>query len=155
MFKSPAVWGELLLAWKFRAMERGLLWHCWPRARSRVYTVERDQSWCWTWPTQCVSSRSFQLSYWASTPSQGDSLNARSCKDAASTMSHNTTVSNSSGPSLRVWVRLQTSALPHWRSGSAMDPNRQLRYSSMVISQLVRIGRAVSGSPSGSIYRFI
>jgi len=28
IFKLPAVWGDLLLAWKFRATERGLLWHC-------------------------------------------------------------------------------------------------------------------------------
>ena len=64
-------------------------------------------------------------------------------------------VSNGSGPSLRVRVRLQTGQLPNWRSGLSINPNCLLGYGSMVNSQPVWIGRVVSGSPSGSIYRFI
>jgi len=64
-------------------------------------------------------------------------------------------VSNGSGPSLWVRVRVQTKQLPNWRSGSSINPNCPLGYVSMVNSQRVWIGWVVSGSPSGSIYRFI
>ena len=53
MFKSPTVWGELVSAWKFGAMERGLLWHCRRHGRSGVFTIERDESWCWAWVVWC------------------------------------------------------------------------------------------------------
>jgi len=49
IFKSPAVWGELLSAWKFGATEWGLLWHCRRPGRSGVFTVERDETWSWAW----------------------------------------------------------------------------------------------------------
>jgi len=63
-------------------------------------------------------------------------------------------VSNSSGPSLRVRVRVQTEPLPNRRSGLSINPNCQLGYGSKVNSQPVGIGRVVSASPSRSIYRF-
>jgi len=44
-------------------------------------------------------------------------------------------VSNGSGPSLRVRVRVQTGPLPNWRSGSSINPNSPLGYGSMVNSQ--------------------
>jgi len=68
---------------------------------------------------------------------------------------HLHSVSNGSGPSLRVRVRVQTEPLPNWGSGSSINPNCPLGYGSMVNSQPVWIGRVVSGSHSGSIYRFI
>jgi len=46
-------------------------------------------------------------------------------------------VSNGSGPSLRVRVRVQTEPLPNWRSGSSINPNCPLGYGSMVNSQPV------------------
>jgi len=52
-FKSPAVWGELLSACKFRTTEWGLLWYCWRHARSGVYTGEKDKHWCWAWAAWC------------------------------------------------------------------------------------------------------
>jgi hypothetical protein len=61
-------------------------------------------------------------------------------------------VSNSSGPSLRVQVRVQTEPWQHWRSGLSINPNCPPGYSSMVKSQPVGIGRVVSRSPSRSIY---
>jgi len=64
-------------------------------------------------------------------------------------------VSNGSGPSLQVRVGVQTEPLPNWCSGLSINPNCPLGYSSMVNSQPVWSGRVVSGSPSGSIYRFI
>jgi len=64
-------------------------------------------------------------------------------------------VTNGSGPSLRVRVRVQTEPLPNWRSSSSIDPNYPLGYGSMGNSQPVWIGWVVSGSPSRSIYRFI
>jgi hypothetical protein len=45
--------------------------------------------------------------------------------------------SNGSGPSLRVWVWVQTERLPNCRSGSSINPNCSLRYGSMVNSQPV------------------
>jgi len=48
-----------------------------------------------------------------------------------------TSVSNGSGPSLRVRVRVQTELLPNWRSGSSINPNCPLGYGSMVNSQPV------------------
>jgi len=63
-------------------------------------------------------------------------------------------VSNSLGTSLHVQVWVQTEPLPNWRSGLSTTPNRQLRYSSMVNSLPVWIGRVVSGSLSRSIHRF-
>jgi hypothetical protein len=46
-------------------------------------------------------------------------------------------VSNGSGPSLRVRVRVQTEPLPNWLSGSSINPNCPLGYGSMVNSQPV------------------
>jgi len=46
-------------------------------------------------------------------------------------------VSNGSGPSLRVRVRVQTEPFPNWRSGSSINPNCPLGYGSMVNSQPV------------------
>jgi len=43
-------------------------------------------------------------------------------------------VSNGSGQSLRVRVRVQTERLSKWRSGLSINPNRQLRYDSKVNS---------------------
>jgi hypothetical protein len=63
-------------------------------------------------------------------------------------------VSDGSGPSLQVQVRVQTEPLPNCRSGLSINPNRQLGYRSKVNSQPIWIGWVVSGSPSGSIYRF-
>jgi len=93
MFSSPAVWGGLVSAWKFRAKERSFRWHCWWHAQCGVYTVERNESWCWVLAAWCVRSWYFQLSceiYWASIPSQGGFLHARSCKNTACAISHNT-----------------------------------------------------------------
>jgi len=93
MFKAPAIWGELLSQWKFGATERGLLWQCRWYVRNVVFSAEKDKSWCWAWAAWCLSSQCFQLTwkiYWATTPSNGGSLNARSCKHAACMMSHNT-----------------------------------------------------------------
>jgi len=45
------------------------------------------------------------------------------------------TVSNSSGPSLRVRIWVQTKPLPNWRSRSAINPNSPLGYGSMGNSQ--------------------
>jgi len=64
-------------------------------------------------------------------------------------------VSNGSGLSLRVWVRVQTEPLPKWRSGLSIHPNCQLGYGSIAISQPVWIGWDVSGSHSGSMYKVI
>jgi len=64
-------------------------------------------------------------------------------------------VSNGSGLSLRVKVRVQTEPLPNWWSGMWINPNRQIGYRSMVNFQPVRIAQVVSGLPSRSIYRFI
>jgi len=63
--------------------------------------------------------------------------------------------SNSSGPSLWIQVRVETKALPQWRSGVSINPNCQLGHGSMVNSQRVWIGQDISGLPSRSIYRFI
>jgi len=64
-------------------------------------------------------------------------------------------VNNGSGPLCLVRVTVHTEPGPNWSSGLSINTNRQLRYGSMVYSQLVWIGRVVSGSPSGSIHRFI
>jgi len=85
---------------------------------------------------------------------------ARESRKTAMTVQYNNhlapvSVSNGSGPSLRVRVRVQTEPLPNWRSGSSINPNCPLGYSSIVNSQPVRVGRVFSGLPSGSIYRFI
>ena len=66
-----------------------------------------------------------------------------------------TSISNGSGPSLRVRVRVQSESFPNWRSRSLIKLNRPLGYGLMVYSQTVWIGLVVSGSPSGSSYRFI
>jgi hypothetical protein len=66
-----------------------------------------------------------------------------------------TSVSNRSGPSLRVRVWVKAELFPNWRSGLSTHLNCQFGYGSMEISQPVWIGRVVSGSPSGSICRFI
>ena len=64
-------------------------------------------------------------------------------------------VSNGSGPSNwdRVWVRAQM--LANRRSGLSIHLKRQFGSGSMLISQPVWLGRVVSGSPSGSVCRFI
>jgi len=64
-------------------------------------------------------------------------------------------VSNCTRPSLRVQVQVQTKPVPNWRSRPWINPNCSPRYGSMVNSQPVWIGRAVSASPTGHIYRFI
>jgi len=46
-------------------------------------------------------------------------------------------VSNGSGPSLRVRDRYQTESLPHWRSRTSINPNCPLGYGSVVNSQPV------------------
>jgi len=43
-------------------------------------------------------------------------------------------VSNGSGPSLCIWVRVQTELLPNWRSGQSINPNCPLGYGSIVNS---------------------
>jgi len=63
-------------------------------------------------------------------------------------------ISNGSGPSLQVLVRVQTEPLPNCRSGMSINPNRRHRYGSMVNRQPIWIGRVVGGSPSRSIHRF-
>jgi hypothetical protein len=68
---------------------------------------------------------------------------------------HFASVNNSSGPSLRVLVRVRTELLPKWWSWLSPHLKYQFGYSWMDISQSVWIGRVVSGSPSGSICRFI
>ena len=64
-------------------------------------------------------------------------------------------VSNSCGPSLRVWVWVQTEPLRDWRAGLSINPNCLLWYDSILHSQPLWIGWVVSRSPSGSIYWFI
>ena len=46
-------------------------------------------------------------------------------------------VSNGSGPSLRVRVRVQTERFQNWRYGSSINPNCPLGYSSTLNSQPV------------------
>jgi len=53
----------------------------------------------------------------------------------AGLVNHFPTVRNSSGPSLLVWLRVQTELLPNWRSGLSINLNRQLGYGLMVNSQ--------------------
>ena len=67
---------------------------------------------------------------------------------------HNGSVSNGSGPSLQVRVRVQPEPLLNRLSGLSINPNRQLGYGSIVNSQAVWIGLVVSGSHSGSIHWF-
>lgn len=64
-------------------------------------------------------------------------------------------LSNVTGPSLQVQVRVQSERLPHWGSGLSIHLNGRLWYSSMVITQPIWFGQVPSRSPSGSIYRFI
>jgi len=64
-------------------------------------------------------------------------------------------VSNSSGPSLRVRVRVKTGPLPNWQSRLSINLYLQHGYGSMVNTQMVWLRRVVSGSPRGSIHRFI
>jgi hypothetical protein len=63
-------------------------------------------------------------------------------------------IRNSSEPSHRVRVRVQTEPFPNWWSGLSINLNCQLGYGSQVNSQPIWIGQVVSGSPCGSIYRF-
>jgi len=58
-------------------------------------------------------------------------------------------------PLFSVRIQLQTKPLPNWRSGLSIHPNHQLWNGWMAIYQPVSIGQVVSGSPSGSITRFI
>jgi len=64
-------------------------------------------------------------------------------------------ISNGSGPSLRVRVWVQTELSPKLWSGLSTHPNHQHRYRLMEISEPVWIGRVVSGSPSWTSYTFI
>jgi len=64
-------------------------------------------------------------------------------------------VSNGSRTSLRARVHDQTNPLPNYRSGMSVKLNCPLGYGSIVNSWPVWIGRVVSWSHSGSIYRFI
>jgi hypothetical protein len=64
-------------------------------------------------------------------------------------------VSNSSGPSLWVWVRVQTELLSHWGSRLSIFPNRQQGYSVMVRTHPARIRCITGGWCSRSIYGFI
>ena len=54
-------------------------------------------------------------------------------------------VSNGSGPSLRVRVRVGTEPEPDWRSRLSINPNCRFGYGSIDISLPVRIGRVPSG----------
>jgi len=64
-------------------------------------------------------------------------------------------VSNGSGPSLRVRVRVGTELVPDWRSGLWINPNSWLEYGSINISLPVWIVRVLSGLYSGSISKYI
>jgi len=64
-------------------------------------------------------------------------------------------VSNGSGPSLRVRDQVQTELLPNWQSGSSINLSHQLGYRLMIHSQPIWIELVVSGSPGGSFYRYI
>jgi len=68
---------------------------------------------------------------------------------------HPHSVSNSSGPSLRVRGRVEIEPLPDVWSRWSLKPNRQCGDCLMEISQPVWFVRIVSRSPSGSICRFI
>jgi len=85
MLKSPAVWGELLSAWKFGATEWGLLWHCRRHGRSWVFTVERDESWSWAWVVWCGYKLTILERF-----IEPQHHHARSYKHTAWAMSHNT-----------------------------------------------------------------
>jgi len=54
---------------------------------------------------------------------------------AVASTSINCSVSNSSGPVVRVRVPVGPDPFPNWRSGSSIHPNRQFGYGSMDISQ--------------------
>ena len=64
-------------------------------------------------------------------------------------------VSNGSGPSLRVRIRVGTEPRPNWLSGLSINPNCLFGYGSINISLPVWIGRVFSGSSSGSICQII
>ena len=64
-------------------------------------------------------------------------------------------ISNGSGPSLQVPVRVKMELLPDSWSRLWLHPHRQLRCSSMDITQRTSIGWVVSGSPSRWIYLLI
>jgi hypothetical protein len=64
-------------------------------------------------------------------------------------------VSNCSGPSFRVWVRVGTDLEPDWRSRWLTNPNCQFRYGSIDISQPVWTRRVLCGLYSGSICKYI
>jgi len=96
-----------------------------------------------------ISDPSFQV------PLQIDPISTCNCMSKRSWSPPPSSVSNGSEPSLWVWVRVQTEMFSNWPSGSSWNPNHPLGYSSMVKSQPIRIGPVVSGSPSGSSYRFI
>jgi len=68
---------------------------------------------------------------------------------------HTGSVGISSGPWLRVQVRVGTEMLPTWHSGLAKDPNCQLGYNSIVIYQSVWIRPVVSRLSSGFISKYI
>jgi len=64
-------------------------------------------------------------------------------------------VSNGSGPSLRVRVRVRTDPSPNWRSGSSINQNCRFGYGWIDISLPVWIGCVFSGSSGGSICKYI
>ena len=64
-------------------------------------------------------------------------------------------VSNGSGPSLRVRVRVGTEPEPDWPSGFSINPNWRFGYGSIDISLPVWIGWVPSVLYSGSICKFI
>ena len=66
-----------------------------------------------------------------------------------------TSVSNGSGPSLRVRVWVGTEPEPDGRSRSSINPNCRFGYRSIDISLRVWIGRVPSGLYTGSVCKFI
>jgi hypothetical protein len=66
-----------------------------------------------------------------------------------------TSVSNGSGPSLRVQVRVGTELEPIWRSGLSTYPNSRFGYGFIDISRPVSVRRVPTVLYSGSICKFI
>jgi len=64
-------------------------------------------------------------------------------------------VSNGSGPSLRVRVRVGTEPQPDWQSGSSINPHCRFGYGSIDFSLPVLIVLVLSGLYSGFICKFI
>jgi len=68
---------------------------------------------------------------------------------------HTPTVSNDSGPSYCVQVRVRKQLVPPWWPSLSVRPNHHVVYDIMNISQLGWIGRGVSELSSWSICRFV